>query len=133
MFIIAQPIYMLVLRITINVLLCFKCCRCLLRPFQARYKSITWNGFIRFYSNNYLVFSMIGWISMTDLRFGKSYLPVENFNSQLGVTLFTFSLSYPIFLVPLLYCKFKPFYHPINKELFAFSIYEIDDLLNRQP
>jgi hypothetical protein len=63
---------------------------------ETKYKAIKWKGVIVFYYDSYMVFSMIGWISMNDLRFGFEYTSTEPFSSVLGVTLFTFSFIYPV-------------------------------------
>ena len=38
---------------------------------QTKRDSIVWNGFLRFYTQNYLILTVIGWIGVKDLRFGR--------------------------------------------------------------
>lgn len=76
-----------------------------------------WNGIITFYYSIYLVLSMIGWISINDLRFGSNFTVTENFSSILGIILVVFSILFPILIVVILkrgYKMFRTF--NINKE-----------------
>jgi len=76
------------------------------------------NGCIGFYSDTFLILSMICWISMNDLRLGTDYTDSENFSSILSLTLAAFScLFVPLNFVFHFY-KLNPFkdYKKINKE-----------------
>ena len=59
---------------------------------------LKWNGIIKFYFRTYLVLSMIGWISIYDLRFGNNFSLTENFSSVLGILLVAFSILFPILI-----------------------------------
>ncbi len=42
--------------------------------------------------------TMVGWISITDLRVGAEYSVAENFSSVLGIILAAHSIVFPIFV-----------------------------------
>lgn len=77
--------------------------------FNSKLESLIWNGYITFYFSAYLVLSMIGWISINDLRFGSDFTPTENFSSILGVILAAFSILYPILIAVIYKRGFKPY------------------------
>jgi hypothetical protein len=55
-----------------------------------------WNGLISFYSDNYLVLSMVSFIGCKDLRFGSEFTSTENFCSLLAVSGIALSIAFPI-------------------------------------
>jgi hypothetical protein len=55
-----------------------------------------WNGIINFFYSNYLVMTIVGWLSITDLRLGAEYSVAENFSSVLGIIFATHSIVFPI-------------------------------------
>ena len=77
--------------------------------FNCKLDDLKWNGIITFYFNVYLVLSMIGWISIYDLRFGSNFTGSENFSSILGIILVGFSILFPILIVMILKKEFKSF------------------------
>ena len=61
-------------------------------------KETLWNGIIRFYTENYLIFSVVSFIESKNLRFGNSYSSTENFCSVLAVIGMIASVAYPFFI-----------------------------------
>lgn len=63
---------------------------------KTRYNSIVWNGLIQFYHDTHLVLSVIGWLSLKELRFGSEYTRAEQFSSVLSIILVIFSIAFPV-------------------------------------
>jgi len=77
--------------------------------FNSKLNDLKWNGCISFYFSAYLVLSMIGWISINDLRFGSNFTATENFSSLFGISLASFSILFP-FLIFVIYKRgYKPY------------------------
>jgi hypothetical protein len=51
---------------------------------------------LRFYHQNFLVFTMIGWVGVKDLRFGNTFTISENFSSVFSVIFVVYSITFPI-------------------------------------
>ena len=68
-----------------------------------------WIGYISFYFSSYLVLSMVGWISMNDLRFCTNFTATENFSSLFGITLALFSILFPILIFVIYKRGYKPY------------------------
>ena len=76
---------------------------------NSKLDDLKWNGIITFYFSAYLVLSMIGWISIYDLRFGSNFTATENFSSILGIILVAFSIFFPILILIILKRGYKMF------------------------
>ena len=76
---------------------------------NSKLDDLKWNGIIKFYFSAYLVLSMIGWISINDLRFGSNFTATENFSSILGIILAIFSILFPILLLIIFKRGYKMF------------------------
>lgn len=55
-----------------------------------------WNGLITFYSDNYLVLSVVCCIGCKDLRFGAEFTSTENACSLLAVSGMVLSIAFPV-------------------------------------
>ena len=77
--------------------------------FNYKLDDLMWNGCISFYFSAYLVLSMIGWISINDLRFGTNFTATENFSSLLGIMLVSFSIVFPILIFVIYKRGYKPY------------------------
>lgn len=64
------------------------------------------------YYSSYFFLSMIGYIGLNDLRFGKHYYFSENASSLYAIILVVFSVTFPIAITALLWRNFKPLYKP---------------------
>lgn len=58
---------------------------------------------IDFYYQTYMVMSIIGWLSLEDLRLGYDFTASENFSSVFGIILVAFSCVFPVALYIWLY------------------------------
>jgi hypothetical protein len=67
---------------------------------------------MKFYSQNYLVLTAVGWINVLNLRFGPDYTDSENYSSLLAVLLSLFSIAYPVFIVIFYLQSYKPLLPP---------------------
>jgi len=57
-----------------------------------------WNGLIRFYTSNYLTFSVVSFIESKNLRFGRAYSTTENFCSVMSILGMITSVVFPIYV-----------------------------------
>jgi len=62
-----------------------------------------WNGFIEFYYQNYLVFTITGWLGIKDLRFGPDHTISEKISSTMAFSLVVYSVAFPIIIIGI-YC-----------------------------
>ena len=75
--------------------------------FDKKYQKLCWNGILEFYTSTYIFLSLIGWMSLYDLRFGPEYTHTERFSSLFGICLFVYSIVFPMFYCGLLIRKYK--------------------------
>ena len=77
--------------------------------FDSKLDDLMWNGYISFYFSAYLVLSMVGWISVNDLRFGSNFTATENFSSLFGIMVASFSILFPILIFVIYKRGYKPY------------------------
>ena len=74
---------------------------------RSKYKAMKWSCLIGFYAGNYLVLSLIGQLSINDLRLGGKFTIAENVSSIIGLLLVTFEVVFPVVLCAIYLSKFK--------------------------
>lgn len=86
-----------------------------------------WNGFIQFYSDNYLLFTVVSFIESNSMRFGAQYSQTENFCSVLSILGMLLSVLFPCVIFILYWKKLEwvdPNKDKLTKLKFLMSQYQ---------